>query len=163
MECRPHALCTSWSAFQFKTRSENGVCCCGLCPCLYFGENYLIGFMLNINWFPIKIPIQVVEACGPPPPHTFQCNQYDSWDPSPWTYTVPVGDFCSSENLLPGKPDCAKNVRRDAPRISIFDGEGTDCMIEMYNSPGTLHTSFYIWEASLSLNGLLTFCEFSRT
>ena len=94
--------------------------------------------------FVFTIPIQVTEACfrpapprPPPPPHRFHCDsQYGSWDPSRWTYQVPNGDFCSSRNSLPGRPVCARNERREAPKIVINDGEGTDCMIEMFNSPG---------------------------
>ena len=90
----------------------------------------------------ISLFVQSGEACDsrprpPPRPHRFQCNnRYGAWDPSPWTYTVPVGDFCSSRRDLPGRPDCARNAMRDAPKIRIVDGEGTECMIRMYNSPG---------------------------
>ena len=70
------------------------------------------------------------------PVHTFRCSQYDSWDQSPKTFVVPAGDFCSSLLIPPAKPQCARNKNTDAPRLSIFDGEGTDCTIKMFNSPG---------------------------
>ena len=71
--------------------------------------------------------------------YTFQCPQYDNWDPNPWTYEVPIGDFCASKRNPPVMPDyCTKNQRREAPKILINDGEGTDCMIMMYESPGTM-------------------------
>ena len=78
----------------------------------------------------------MTEGCTPPPPHTFQCSQYDSWDPN--TYSVPVGDFCSGQLIPPAKPECA-NGNVDGPKITIKDREGTDCTIKMYNSPGTKH------------------------
>ena len=63
---------------------------------------------------------------------------YDSWGQK--TYEVPVGDFCSNAITLK-KPYCAKGTKvfsnKDkTPTISIRDGEGTDCTISMYNSPG---------------------------
>ena len=79
------------------------------------------------------------------PVHTFRCSQYDSWDQSPKTFVVPAGDFCSSLLIPPAKPQCARNKNTDAPRLSIFDGEGTDCTIEMYNSPGTQFNSLQYW------------------
>ena len=101
--------------------------------------------------------IQLVDGCynrprPPPPPfflrptHTFRCSQFDSWDQSPKTFIIPAGDFCSSLLIPPPKPQCAKNKNRDAPRLSIFDGEGTDCSIEMFNSPGMQSNRFHqIW------------------
>ena len=79
----------------------------------------------------------MVEACNThnQGPHTFQCNQYDGWDQSPWTYEVPIGDFCSTPFTLPVLPKCAEGNERDAPKISITDAEGTDCSIEMYKAP----------------------------
>ena len=92
----------------------------------------------------IILDVQAAEAClpvpgprPPPRPHAFQCDsRYGTWDASPWTYEVPVGDFCSTRSHLPGRPVCARNEWREAPRIRIADGEGTECMINMFNSPG---------------------------
>ena len=116
--------------------------------CIWVRSILLVSWATNFD-FPLPIPVQVIEACSPPPPpprpHAFQCdNRYGTWDPRPWTYKVPVGDFCSSRALLPGKPDCARNARRNAPRISINDGEGTECMIEMFNSPGTKTLLYFL-------------------
>ena len=92
-----------------------------------------------IQWYHSKYSskIQGIEACNThnQGPHTFQCNQYDGWDQSPWTYEVPIGDFCSTPFTLPVLPKCAEGNERDAPKISITDAEGTDCSIEMYKAP----------------------------
>ena len=78
----------------------------------------------------------MLEGCSPVQ-YTFQCPQYDSWDSTPWTYVIPAGDFCFSKSNPPVTPDyCTENERREAPKILIHDGEGTECMIKMYDSPG---------------------------
>ena len=33
--------------------------------------------------------------------YAFTCHEYDSWDQSPKTYEVPIGDFCSSDSYVP--------------------------------------------------------------
>ena len=78
--------------------------------------------------------------------HTFQCPQYDIWDATPWTYEVPIGDFCSTKHNSPLIPDyCTKNERREAPKILIHDGEGTDCILKMYESPGKTCSIGFNW------------------
>ena len=75
-----------------------------------------------------------------PKENTFECTMYDSWGTN--TYTVPVGDFCSRKTIPPTKPKCAKSTDVEAPNIYVYDGEGTDCTIQMYNSPGTKN---FLW------------------
>ena len=68
---------------------------------------------------------------------TFQCSAYDIWDPNPQTYTVPIGDFCSEPKL----PNCASaEANADALTVDINDGEGTECTLDLQNSPGTQNT-----------------------
>ena len=72
-------------------------------------------------------------------PNTFQCSAYDSWADKIQTYTVPKGEFCW-EDGFPKAPNCANTVceeRADALTVNINDGEGTGCVIDMENSPGT--------------------------
>ena len=93
----------------------------------------LISILANI-----LVRIDTSEGCSPAQ-NTFQCPQYNSWDPRPWTYVVPVGNFCYSKHNAPVLPDyCTENECREAPKILIHDGEGTECMIKMYNSPGKI-------------------------
>ena len=58
---------------------------------------------------------------------------------------MPDGDFCSdlsdaTDPDLPKLPSCANSVDADALTVDINDGEGTECMIDLQNSPGTQNT-----------------------
>ena len=71
-------------------------------------------------------------------PNTFQCSAYDSWAHNIQTYTVPDGEFCWDDKF-PKSPNCANTVceaRADDLNFDINDGEGTNCMIDVKNSPG---------------------------
>ena len=150
------SYCTGYPVRRAVCRNlryrKHGVGGTHLSPHSYLGEKFLRYSMFATVKFPFlrQLFIQAAEGCRrrvkpppifTPPAHTFRCSQYESWDQSPKTYIVPAGDFCSGLLIPPARPECARNVNRDAPRISIFDGEGTDCSISMMLSPGTQFNS----------------------
>ena len=69
---------------------------------------------------------------------TFQCSAYNSWDQNPQSYSVPAGDFCSDLDSGPELPDCASGEANGHHlTVDINDGEGTQCVIQMQERPGT--------------------------